>query len=579
MVEIKKEASEYDIEERQRESKFGIHYKWIALSNTTLGSLMAAIDGSILLISLPAIFNGMGVNPLVAGNVDLLLWLLLGYTIMSSIVVITIGRLSDMFGRVKMYNLGFAVFAVASTIIYICSYLVTGDAGVLLITLLRLVQGLGGGFLFANSAAILTDAFPANERGKALGINSIAFIGGGLVGLLVGGFLAVIDWHLIFMISVPIGVIGAVWAYVGLHEIASIRKHQRFDFLGNIVFAASITILLIALNYGLLPYGSSTTGWSNPLVQAGIVVGFILLALFIFIETKATDPMFDLSLFKIEAFAAGNLSLFLAGIARGGLQFMLVIWLQGVWLPLHGVNFENTPLQAAIVMSPLIIGFLIAGPLSGYLSDKRGAKFFTTAGMVINLIGFLALAALPPNFSYIPFAAIIFFLGIGQGMFNSPNTAWVMSAVPPEYRGVTSGIRATLINVAFMFSMVIFFSLLVTGISTTLPSALYNGLVAQNVSSATATQISRLPPTEALFAAFLGYNPMKTLIPADVLSALPKENMEMILGTNFFPNLISKPFIDGMQIVLYVGAFISLIAAIASAWPSKSRFKPRTPRV
>jgi MFS family permease len=569
MVENKREATEYDLEERQRESKFGVHYKWIALSNTTLGALMASIDGSILLIALPEIFNGLGVNPLVAGNVDLLLWLLLGYTIMSSVVVVTIGRLSDMFGRVKIYNLGFAVFAIASTLIYISSYFITGDAGILSITVLRLVQGLGGGFLFANSAAILTDAFPENERGKALGINSIAFIGGSLIGLLVGGFLATIDWHLIFMISVPIGVIGAVWAYIGLHEIAAIKKNQKFDPLGNITFAASITMILLAITYGLLPFGPSSMGWANPLVEAGIVVGFLLLLAFVFIELRTKAPLFNLALFKIEAFAAGNLSLFLAGMARGGLQFMLVIWLQGIWLPLHGVSFENTPLQAAILMSPLIIGFLVAGPVSGYLSDKYGAKPFTTAGMAINVVGFLLLATLPANFSYIPFAVIIFFLGIGQGMFTSPNTAWVMSASPPEYRGVSSGMRATLVNVAFMFSLVIFFSVLVAGISSTLPNALYSGLIAQNVSNSTAAQISNLPPTEALFAALLGYNPMKALIPASVIAALPKQNVATIVGINFFPTLISKPFIDGMQTVLYVGAFMSLVAAIASAWPTR----------
>ncbi len=565
------EASRYDVEERERESKFGVHYKWVALSNTTIGALMASIDGSILLISLPAIFNGLGVNPLVAGNVDLLLWLLLGYTIMTSVVVVTIGRLSDMFGRVKIYNLGFAVFAIASTLIYISSYFVTGDAGILSITVLRLVQGLGGGFLFANSAAILTDAFPADERGKALGINSIAFIGGSLIGLFVGGFLAAIDWHLIFMISVPIGVIGAIWAYLALHEIAVLKKNQKFDPLGNITFAASVSIVLLSLTYGLLPYGSQSTGWSDPIVQLGIVVGFLLFVAFIFVELRAKAPLFNLSLFKIEAFAAGNLSLFLAGMARGGLQFMLVIWLQGVWLPLHGVSFQNTPLQAAILMSPLIIGFLVAGPISGYLSDKYGARPFTTAGMLINVAGFIALASLPANFSYVPFALIIFFLGIGQGMFASPNTAWVMNAAPPEYRGVSSGMRATLVNISFMFSLVIFFSLLVGGISATLMHTLYNGLVAQKVNTTVAAEVSSIPPTSALFAALLGYNPMKLLLPNSTLNSLPARNESTIVGTNFFPSLISDPFISGMRVVLYTGAVMSLIAAIASVLPSKDR--------
>ncbi len=580
MTEYRKGAKEeYDTNEIKREQKFGAHYKWIALSNTTLGALMASIDGSILIISLPAIFNGLGVNPLVTGNIDLLLWLLLGYTIMSSVVVVTIGRLSDMFGRVKLYNLGFAIFAIASTLIYISSYLIAGDTGVLTITLLRLVQGLGGAFLFANSVAILTDAFPANERGKAMGINSIAFIGGSLIGLLVGGFLAAIDWHLIFMISVPVGVIGAVWAYVALHEIASVQKDQKFDILGNATFALSITLLLIAITYGLLPYGASTTGWGNPFVEAGIAAGLLLLLAFVFIEMRTVAPMFKLALFRIRAFAGGSLSLFLSAMSRGGLQFMLVIWLQGVWLPLHGVSFENTPLQAAILMAPLIIGFLAASPLSGYLSDRYGPKPFMTAGMLINAVGFAVLATLPADFSYLPFAIIILVMGAGQGMFNSPNTAWTMSSVPPEYRGVSSGMRATLVNVAFMFSLVLFFSLLIAGISVALPSALYNGLVSQNVSPSVAMRVSQLPPTVALFAAFLGYNPMKTIIPANVLVSLPVVNSNTLLGTEFFPNLISKPFIDGMQIVLYAGAFMALIAAIASAWPSGMREKKEERRL
>lgn len=542
-----------------------INYKWVALSNTTLGALMASIDGSILMISLPAIFNGLGVNPLSAGNVELLLWLLLGYTIVSCVTVVTIGRLSDMYGRVRLYNIGFAIFSFASILLYASSYLVQGTAGIISLTLLRLIQGLGSGFLFANSAAILTDAFPENERGKALGFNQIAAVGGSLAGLLIGGILAAIDWHLIFLISVPIGVAGTIWAYVGLHETAIIRKNQKLDIFGNITFAVSLATILLSISYGLLPYGNSSTGWTNPLVQAGFVIGIALLALFAFIETKAKDPMFHLSLFRIRAFAAGNLSMLLAGLARGGLQFMLIIWLQGIWLPLHGVSFIDAPYQAAIDMIPLVAGFLISGPISGYLSDKYGARFFSTLGMVINVIGFLILASMPVNFNYMQFAITILFLGIGQGMFAAPNTAAVMNSVPQEYRGVTSGMRATLINVSFMFSLAIFFSLLIIGFSSSLPTTLYDGLVSQNVSHDAALQISKLPPSSALFAALLGYNPMKTLLPPDVLNSLPPENANVILGNSFFPNIISGSFMSGMRIVMYTGAIMAFFAAIFSA--------------
>jgi MFS family permease len=557
--------SEYDRQKFQQERKYGIHYKWVALSNTTLGALLASIDSSILIISLPAVFNGLGVNPLSSGNLILLLWLLLGYTIVSSVTVVTIGRLSDMFGRVRLYNFGFAIFSIASILLYASSYLVQGTAGIISLTVLRLIQGLGSGFLFANSAAILTDAFPENERGKALGFNQIAAIGGNLAGLLIGGVLAAIDWHLIFLISVPIGIAGTIWAYVALHELATIRKNQKLDILGNITFAVSLTTILLSLSYGILPYGDSPTGWTNPLVQAGFGVGIVLLALFAFIEKKAEDPMFHLWLFRIRAFAAGNLSMLLAGLARGGLQFMVIIWLQGIWLPLHGVSFIDTPFQAAIDMIPLVAGFLISGPVSGYLSDKYGARLFSTLGMVINLIGFLILASMPADFNYSFFAITIFFLGVGQGMFSAPNTAAVMNSVPPEYRGVSSGMRATLLNVSFMFSLAIFFSLLIIGVSSSLPGALYDGLVSQGVSSAAALQISKLPPSATLFAALLGYNPMKTLLPPEVINSLPAKNANVILGNSFFPNLISSSFMSGMRIVMYSGALMAFFAAIFSA--------------
>jgi EmrB/QacA subfamily drug resistance transporter len=560
---------EYDLEERKRESKYGKNYKWITLSNTTLGVLMASIDSSILIISLPAIFNGLGVNPLTPGNIALLLWLLLGYMIMSSVIVVTIGRLSDMFGRVKLYNLGFAIFAIGSTVLYAVTYLFTGTTAVLLMIVFRLVQGFGGGFLFANGAAILTDAFPHDQRGTAMGINQIAAIMGGLIGLILGGVLSAIDWHLIFLISVPVGILGAVWSYLALHEIAKIRENQKVDILGNVTFGVALTLILISMTYGLLPYGTSNTGWSSPYVIGGIITGLLLLVAFVFIELRAKDPMFNLYLFKIRAFSAGILSLFLAGIARGGLQFMLIIWLQGIWLPLHGVSFVNTPLQAGIDMIPLLLGFLVMGPVAGHLSDKYGARLFSTLGMIINVIGFLLLMALPVNFSYPVFALIIFVLGIGQGMFAAPNTTSVMNAVPPEHRGITAGMRATFTNMSFMFSIVIFFTLLVIGLGTALPSALYTGLIAQSVPTAAAHAVSQLPPTSALFAALLGYNPMLTLLPHNVTAVIPKANLTVITGNEFFPNLVSGPFADGIHSVLIAAVIMSAIAAIASALRGK----------
>lgn len=555
----------YDKEAERRESRFGKNYKWVALSNTTLGVLIATIDGSILIISLPAIFNGLGVNPLSPENVGLLLWLLMGYIITSSVTVVTIGRLSDMFGRVKLYNLGFLIFAICSVILWASTYLIHGTEGLIALVVIRLFQGLGGAFLFANGTAILTDAFPANERGMAMGINQIASVGGSLIGLVVGGILAAIDWHLVFLVSVPISLFGTVWAYVALREFASIKKNQKPDLLGNLTFGLSMTLLLIAVTFSLLPYGSSAIGWSNPFVLASAILGVLLLLAFLYIELHVDDPMFHLELFKIEAFTMGNAGLFLAGIARGGLQFMLVIWLQGVWLPLHGVNFVDTPFVAGLDMIPLILGFLFAGPIFGWLSDRYGARIFTTGGMLLNVAGFLLLVTLPVNFNYWIFAPIIFLLGVGQGMFSAPNTAAVMNSVPPEHRGATSGMRATMVSISFMFSLVIFFSLLTLGVAHGLPATLYKGLVSQNVSATLATQISNIPPTTALFSALLGYNPMKALIPANVLSSLPVSNQDVLIGNSFFPNLIATPFINGIRIVFYVAAVMSLIAALASA--------------
>jgi MFS family permease len=567
--EIISEYKKEDIKERKRESKYGKNYKWIALSNTTLGALMSAINGTILIISLPAVFSGLGVNPLIPSNIALLLWLLLGYMLVSGVIVVTIGRLSDMYGRVKLYNIGFAIFTLGSIGLYVSSLYIIGVNGALSLILLRLVQAVGGGFLFANSVAILTDAFPSNERGKAIGFNQIAGIGGGILGLIMGGILSSFDWHLIFLVNVPIGIIGTIWAYLGLHELATIKKGQKFDVLGNVSFTLGLTLILLALTYGLLPYGKSTMGWSSPYVLGGLIAGLLMLLFFIFVELKAKYPMFKLALFKIKAFAFGNLSLLLAGIARGGLQFMIIIWLQAIWLPLHGVPFSQTPFQAAILILPLLFGFLIFGPISGYLSDKYGARLFSTLGMVINGLGFMALALVPAYFNYYYFALIIFIIGVGQGLFAAPNTTAIMNSVPPEQRGGASGMRATFTNISLIFSIAIFFTLLVVGLSVHLAPALYKGLIAQNIPQSEALRVSTLPPTSALFAGLLGYNPMKSLIDPTVLASLPAANASYVTGKVFFPTLISKPFHDGLAIVLYTGALMSFIAALASALRGK----------
>jgi len=545
----------------------------VVLSNTTLGVLMASIDASIVLISLPAIFKGIHTNPLAPGETNYFLWILLGYMMVTATLLVTFGRISDMYGRVRFYNIGFAIFAVGSILLWLTPG--TGNVGALELILFRFVQGIGAAFLFANSAAIITDAFPAHQRGLALGINQIAAIVGSVIGLIMGGILSYFDWRLVFLVSVPVGIVGTIWAYMMLCEVATIREHQKIDWAGNLTFVAGLTILLFGITYGIEPYGSSPTGWGNPLVIGALCGGFMLLAAFIWIELHVQDPMFQLQLFKIRMFAAGNISSFLASIARGGLQFMLVIWLQGIWLPLHGYNYDVAPLWAGIYMIPLMVGFLLMGPLSGWLSDRYGARLFSTCGMLIQALGFFLLTVIPLNFDYMWFWPILFMLGIGQGMFSSPNTSSIMGSVPAEQRGVASGMRATFQNSGSLVSIGIFFSLITAGLAATLGTTLSTGLTKSGLPAVVAARIAHLPPTSALFAAFLGYNPMATLVPANVLQAITAARRATLLGHSFFPNLISPPFSVGLHNVFYLSAAMCLVAAIASMLRGKQKANSR----
>ncbi len=546
----------------RKDRPVGPAYKWIALSNTTMGVLMASIDTSIVLISLPAIFNGIHVNPLAAGETGYFLWLLLGYMVVTATLLVTFGRISDMFGRVRLYNLGFLIFAIGSILLWLTPG--TGNTGALELIIFRLIQGVGSGFLFANSTAIITDAFPSDQRGLAMGINQIAAILGSVIGLILGGILSYFNWRLVFLVSVPVGIVGTIWAYLMLRETATIRSHQKIDWPGNITFAVGLTVLLLGITYGIEPYGGSPMGWGNPLVIAMLTGGVVLLAAFVWIELHVEDPMFRLELFRTRMFAAGNASSFLASMARGGLQFMLIIWLQGIWLPLHGYDYAVAPLWAGIYLLPLLAGFILLGPVSGWLSDRFGARFFSTTGMLIQAVGFILMTILPANFSYVWFALILFMMGVGQGMFSAPNTSSVMNSLPPDQRGAGSGMRSTFQNAASLASMGIFFSIVTAGLAAALPQSLSSGLIGAGVPGTVAYQISHLPPTSALFAAFLGYNPMATLLPANVLHALPAANQAHLLGRSFFPNLISPPFLLGLHNAFYLSAAICLIAAMAS---------------
>ncbi len=540
----------------------GERYKWVALSNTTLSMTMATIDGSIVIIAMPAIFRGIHLNPLAPGNISYVLWMIMGYLLVQAVLVVTLGRLGDMFGRVRIYNLGFAVFTLTS--IALSFDPLAGGGGALWLIGWRVGQAFGGAMLMANAAAILTDAFPANKRGMALGVNQIAGISGQFVGLLLGGLLAAWDWRAVFWVNVPIGVFGTVWSYRSLREMATTRR-ARIDWAGNATFAAGAGILLGAITFGIQPYGGHATGWTSPWVLGGLASGTALLIAFGVIETKIAEPMFRMSLFKIRAFAAGNAASLMGSIARGGLQFMLVIWLAGIWLPLHGYDYVDTPLWAGIYMLPLTAGFLIAGPVSGVLSDRYGPRPFATGGLLVAAGGFTGLMLLPVDFPYWLFALIIFCNGLGSGLFASPNTSAIMSSVPARHRGAASGMRATFQNSGMSLSIGIFFSLMIAGLAATLPRTLTSGLRAQGVPLNVASHVAHLPPVSTLFSALLGYNPIRSLLgPSGALARLPRHNAAVLTGRQFFPHLISGPFHHGLIIVFSAAIAMSVAGALIS---------------
>jgi MFS family permease len=539
----------------------GDHYKWIALSNTTVGILLATIDSSIMLIAMPVIFRGINLNPLLPGNSFFLLWMILGYLVVSSMLVVSLGRLGDLFGRVRMYNLGFVIYTSASLVLAL-DWL-TGQAGATWLIVFRVVQGIGGAFLVANSAAILTDAFPRNQRGLALGINNVAGISGSFIGLVLGGVLAPINWRLVFLVSVPFGLFGTVWAYLKLED-RGIRRREPIDWLGNITFALGLVLVMIGITYGIEPHGTDPMGWTSPQVLAELFCGVALLLSFALIETRVPYPMFRLPLFRMRAYTFGVLSSFLSAVARGGLMFMLIIWLQGIWLPRHGYSFEETPLWAGIFMLPLSAGFLIAGPISGYLSDRFGSRPFATGGMIGAATGFVLLEQLPINFSYPVFAAILLLNGLSMGAFASPNRAGVMNSLPPEDRGAGGGMNSTFQNSAQVLSIGIFFTLVLLGLSTVLSSTMTSGLEAHGVPAAVARHVGSLPPVSILFAAFLGYNPIQSLVGTQVLSRLPPANATALTGREFFPQLISRPFQSGLHEAFTFAIIACLIAALAS---------------
>jgi EmrB/QacA subfamily drug resistance transporter len=550
-------------------------YKWVALANTTASMFMATVDGSIVIIALPAIFRGIHLDPLAAGNISYLLWMIMGYRLVQAVLVVTVGRLGDMFGRVKIYNAGFVVFTVASILLSFDPF--EGGHGALWLIGWRVLQAIGGSMLMANSAAILTDAFPAEQRGFALGINQMAGLAGMFVGLVAGGLLAAIDWRWVFWVNVPVGIYGTIWAYLRLRDNGE-RHPARIDWWGNITFGVGLSAVLVAVTYGIQPYGGHTMGWTNPWVLAGLIGGVALLVVFVVIETRIAEPMFQLALFRIREFTAGNLAGLAVSIARGGFQFMLIIWLQGIWLPLHGYSYSDTPLWAGIFLLPLTAGFLVSGPASGYLSDKLGTRGIATAGMAVFAGSFIGLLALPVDFPYWAFALLIAANGIGSGMFASPNSSSIMGSVPARQRGAASGMRSTFQNSGTALSIGVFFSLMIAGLASSLPKTLTSGLQQQGVAPGLAHQIGSLPPVSSLFASVLGVNPVQHLLASShALSSLSAAHQRVLTGRTFFPHLISAPFHQGLTIVFVMAAALSVLAGLASLLRGGRHVPPVSP--
>lgn len=542
-----------------------MQYKWVALSNTTIGVLMASINGTIIMISLPAIFNGIHLDPFSAGSFQYLLWILMGYMIISAVLLVTVGRLSDIYGRTRLFNLGFLIFTVGSILLYLTPG--QGEQAAMELIVFRMIQAVGAAFLFANSAAIIIDSFPSTERGKAMGINQIAGLAGSLIGLVLGGVLSAVYWRDVFLVSVPVGLLGTGWSYWKLKDNATRRKDEKIDYAGNVTFAAGITLILIGVTYGLMPYGSSSMGWTNPWVLLSMFAGIVFLVLFVFVERVVEQPMFNMKFFKIRAFSTGSFAGFLQSMGMGGVMFMVIILLQGIWLPLRGYSYSSVPFWAGIYMIPMMLGFVALGPISGALSDRLGARLLSTVGMLIGAAAFLILTLFNYDFQYPLFGVTLFMMGAGMGMFAAPNITAVMNSVPPHDRGTASGMRTTLQNAGQTVSMGIFFTVVLVGLTTRLPGSFSSAL------SGVGAQIlipvfDKIPPTSALFSAFLGYNPIATilgLLPSQFSSLISSSTLSTLEGQHWFPTALAPAFMGSLRLSFYMGAVLLLIAALLSA--------------
>ncbi len=427
----------------------GIEYKWVALSVTTLGSAMAAIDSSIVVLGLPTIMTSL------RSDLVTMIWVLMGYILMSTVFLMLFGRLADMFGRVRMYNAGFAVFTVGSLL---CALAGSGAE----LVLFRLVQGVGGAMLMANAMAIITEAFPAGERGRAMGINSITWAIGNIVGPVAGGLiLAFLSWQWIFLVNVPIGAIGTLWGYLALHEVGQPRRGERFDVLGMVLFSGGVSCLLIALSQGI------SWGWfSAPTL--GLFGAFAVLeVLFAVSERGGGTHFIDPSLLRSRILAFGTAAATLQSLSMFAVNFLIVFYLQAVK--------GTTPLQAALMILPLSLVQSVIGPIGGLVSDRVGARTPATVGLILQAAACVILAQLTVTSSYGALLLGLLVLGMGGGLFWSPNTSSVMGAAPVQRLGVASATLATFRQTGMVTSFALALAVAAAAIPPRLVGAIFLG--------------------------------------------------------------------------------------------------------
>lgn len=531
------------------------------LVNSFLGSLMASMTMSAIIIALPDILRGIGVNPMSPLGFASMMWLMFSYPLMVAVAVPIVGRLSDMYGRGKMFTIGDAIFTVMSTLLGIVPGY--GSVAVAQMIAYRFVQGLGGSMMFTNSAAIITDVYPPHRRGVAMGIVSIAFSAGSIIGLVVGGVLAVVNWRLVFLVNTPIGIASTAWAYVTVYRLPLGLRRVRVDYLGASMLAASLILLLLGITFGMLPSGNSMMSWGSPMVLGLIGGGLLLMALLIPVEMRTGEPILKINLFRIRPFTFGVLSALFLFLAQGANVFVLSLLLQAIYLPMHGVPYSETPLLAGIYLIPSSIANAVFAPVGGRLINRFGARVVSTIGAVLLGVSFELLTLLSLNFNYTLFAADLFLMGTGSGLFQSPNLVSIMSSVPQEDRSAASGLRASMQNIGLLMSFAVFLTLILVGSATALSTSISSALIKVGVPSDVVSELTRIPPAYALFAAFMGYDPMKFLMSQAGVD-LPGSVYAAVTKPTFFPSAIAPAMATGFIYAYHIAAIMAFTAAIFS---------------